>query len=367
MPLTTHTVSSVFGPDSRVGMELRGSPQLCLPTEYIGVEIELEQADLNINPTRRFIWPENESLARALVNTHADGSLRNGVELVFRQPLFGEQAIAAIDAMFAIKEINRLSDSVRTSTHVHVNYSDVTIDVPIRAAALCSVIEPYIVSTAGTHREANCYAVSIRGSDFLTNRRVNHSMYDFIIGQANSHRYLGFNMAALAKYGTIEYRYFGGLERDSVIALVNMLLEQKKVAMMATPIVQLVQQYETIRDFIVAQLPYAAAFLKLDSVSREEDLAWRDEVLMRLVSSVAFSEAMGNLPDAEEYDGNEYDNGDAEDTSPAIPLTAVDPAITEIPMPDDAVFVSRQVESIDRYVDLMNRVNSATAHAVRVR
>lgn len=356
MPVTS--ISDMFGVTSRIGMELRGSNLLARPVEYIGVELELEQADLNLRGDR-IRWPQDEATARALIDTHNDGSLRNGIELVFRQPLFGQQALAAIDTMFEIKQINNLTDSVRTSTHVHINYSDVGAEVVTRVAALNAIVEPYIVGTAGTHREANCYAVSMRGSDFLTHRRVNYNVSDFVINQTGSHRYLGFNMAALAKYGTIEYRYFGGLDRNGVVALVNMLLEQKTMALSSVNFLAIVEQYDTIRDFIFNELPHAAAFLKLDSVSREDDIAWRDEVLLRLQSANAFCSAFNldtydeetdeEVPEPEHYDEPEQLESDP-------------------PGPEDAVF-TRDLNTfanqagIDRYTDLLNRAAAAAGSA----
>ena len=333
MPLNPASISNIFSTTQRIGVELRGSPLLCRPTEFIGVEIELEQANLNVRGDR-IRWPDTDPATRGLVEAHVDGSLRNGIELVFSQPLFGLQALAAIDYMFAIKQHNNLTDSVRTSTHIHVNYSDVTPDVVVRAAAINAIIEPYIVGTAGSHREANCYAVSMRGSDFLTNNRTEYAIQDFVIHQANSHRYLGFNMAALAKYGTIEYRYFGGLERDSVVALVNMLLEQKTVALSAVNVPYVLEQYPTIREFIFNTLPHAAAFLKLDSVSHEDDVAWRDEVLARLHGASVFSDAFSL------YEGeHDYEEEPAEHTGSDEYTVHAD----DIPMPDDAIFSSRLV------------------------
>lgn len=279
--MPTLTTASVFGVSCWAGEEQLGSPLLCLPTEYVGVELELEQPDLNVAGDD-IVWPGAGSPAARLVETRRDGSLRNGIELVFSRPLFGQQAISAIDLMFEVKELNNLVDSVRTSVHVHVNYSDAEFLAPLRAAAINAIMEPYIVGTAGPHREANCYAVSMRGSGFLTSPALSDTTLRCLRSQAAGNRYMGFNMAALAKYGTIEYRYFGGLERSGVLGLVNMALEQKLLALTGVNVVDLLGRCDTIWDFISKYMPHAAAFLNKNSVTEAEDKEWRDEVIVRL-------------------------------------------------------------------------------------
>jgi len=308
MPVTIH---DLFGVTRRLGIEQRGSDKLTMPTEYVGVELELEQPNMDIRGDRLRSWGSNSAVNRALVTTHDDGSLRNGIELVFAQPLFGEAACMAIDAMFEIKEANGLEDSVRTSAHVHINYSDTNSAQVIRTLALAAIVEPYVVGTAGTHREANCYAVSLAASRLLiTNNCMNRPCDSAVQTLSGGHRYLGFNITALAKYGTIEYRYFGGLSRDGVYGLVNMCLEQKKMSLSGADVRALLSDCTTIREFITRYLPAHAEFLNLTSVSDEDDARYRDDLLV-VLNALAFDEA---FEDAEDYEVDADD--DACDLTP---------------------------------------------------
>ncbi len=315
MPVTIH---DMFGVTRRVGIEQRGSAQLALPTEYVGVELELEQPDMNIRGDRLRYWGSNSLINRALVTPHGDGSLRNGIELVFSQPLFGEAACTAIDAMFEIKAANGLEDSVRTSTHVHINYSDTASDQVARTLALAAIVEPYVVGTAGTHREANCYAVSLAASRLLTTNVTNRPCDSAVQQLVGGHRYLGFNITALAKYGTIEYRYFGGLSREGVYGLVNMCLEQKKVSLSGADVRELLSDCATIREFITRYLPAHAEFLNLTSVSDEDDMRHRDDVLVML-GGLMFDDA---FEDSTEVDaathGHQGDSDEASDHSVTV-------------------------------------------------
>lgn len=332
-------VSEVFSVTARTGRVMQADSRLALPTELFGVELELEQPDLN-RSAMRITWPEG---SRELIARHEDGSLRNGIELVFSQPYFGETALSAIDAMYDIKELNGLADSLRTSTHVHINYSTDTLETAVRAAAINAIVEPYIVKTAGSHREANCYAVSMRACRFLSGRATNGNAADWMINRINGHRYLGFNVTALAKYGTIEYRYFGGMEKPAMIGLINMLLEQKSRAKDYFPALDKLTECSSIREFILRYLPHHATFLSLNSVSEQEDAEWKSEVELHL-SQPCFTQAWDMTDYPEDYEAPEQQDEYPEPEVPE-PVEVVERIANR--MPEQGMERLRQRRSID--------------------
>jgi hypothetical protein len=161
--------------------------------------------------------------------------LRNGVEFTFSRPLFGSAALDTIDAIYTARSALGLGASVRTSTHIHINYtnSEDTSDVLLRTMAMIAGLESMIVRRAGAHREANCYALPITQTgllDSFVNRWRRDGARAAVQFLDNFNRYLGPNVKALLKYGTIEYRYFGTMDKEELIGVVNMFLEIKKLA-----------------------------------------------------------------------------------------------------------------------------------------
>ena len=94
MPNPSRTLHSALGRSAVSYIEERPSNQLVLPSCHIGVEMELEGSG---NPLRTF--ETDSSLHNRLITAVHDGSLRNGIEMVFARPLFGENALDAIDHM----------------------------------------------------------------------------------------------------------------------------------------------------------------------------------------------------------------------------------------------------------------------------
>lgn len=217
------------------------SDTFVLPGCLIGVEMELEgDVDRDMRNDRTAL----REAAANFVSVKEDGSLRNGgVELVFDGPQRGTSAITALDHMFRIKENYGLLGSFRTSTHVHVNYADIddTADVLGRSVAIFLLIEKAAAATCGEAREYNTFCVPsymMRPQDEETLLAVagmdggtSAERADFLMRRISSlHRYAAMNLAALYRFGTIEYRLLGTASRDVTYNWVNLLLEIKKAA-----------------------------------------------------------------------------------------------------------------------------------------
>lgn len=200
-----------------------------LPNEFVGVEIEVE--DLSGDATRTF--PE--------WGTHSDGSLRNGIEFVLSGPTAGRGLTAAIDKFFDAGLTYSMSE--RTSIHIHINASDnMTFDQFRNMFVLMYLIEPAVFRWADENRKWCGYCSPLTDLDpsrlvpILTDNSEDASQFVRAVqGGGNSDRYYGYNMAAFARHGTVEFRYFPCTnDKQRVIEWIKFVMLTKRTAVNAT-------------------------------------------------------------------------------------------------------------------------------------
>lgn len=210
----------------------------------VGIELELENIDgyLNKGVIDTNLWEE-----------HRDGSLRgNSTELVTRFPIKGDNLLAALDNVYeAAGNSMEAMKSLRTSTHIHVNALDMSVEaVCIFMLAACFA-EPYLLEISDPYRKYCGYCLPSKSpianavASFLHNKKLRV--------QAES-RYYGVNILALEKYGTIEFRHFSTPHTlDDAIKIVNICTDLKKLAL----------ELESTPKFLTKQgLPTALASIR---------------------------------------------------------------------------------------------------------
>lgn len=175
-----------------------------LPHQLIGIEIEVENHKGVLFPTETFPYWRQER----------DGSLRNGVEFVLEKPLKGDPLREAIHMIFAGSRFTR---STTGSTHIHVDMFEegVTQETVKALVLLIYALEPAIFAIADKGREWCGYTNKLAsGPDELVASVLNSTDNDYqeLLSLCNNNyqtgRYYGANLLALAKYGSIEFRYF---------------------------------------------------------------------------------------------------------------------------------------------------------------
>src|SRR5574343_105563 len=147
-------------------------------------------------------------IAALFANITEDNSLRNyGREFVTR-PLTVEKAIKAHDALFNSGSVyyNNVEESCsdRCSTHIHVNFTDVSIDKVIQFIRLYALVEPLFFKAVNETRQNNIYCVPICSTHLLKtilNSSIGHLVEKW-------HKYAAFNIKRLSDLGTIEFRHF---------------------------------------------------------------------------------------------------------------------------------------------------------------
>lgn len=244
----------------------------------LGVELELE--DSNVTSTAM----------PAGWDFHEDGSLRNGAELVLRNPLNGNALLTAI-AHFYNKRYTYTAGP-RTSTHIHVNMSEDNVGLARRMFVLTYMVEDALFAAVEEKRKYAGYCMALsemnpqRIRDFLTtdDRRT---FRDTLMGR-NTEKYYGFNINSIHKHGTVEFRYFtGGPRKPDLldwIAFVNEL----KTAAINTQMDELVSlgKPEDVSAFVMRKFPTWGQRL-LEARGAESMMNSLDEVASYIVDGDA--------------------------------------------------------------------------------
>ena len=202
-----------FGITSRPQRRAATELQFVLPTRHMGVEIEVEQNSDSILPRRsQLAWWETKS----------DGSLLRGREYVLRNPEMGNNLGLAVEEIFSV---GRFYPAATSSTHIHLDAREQTVtpDVMQVLFSLVYCMEPILFHIGDASRKWCGYTHSMRDLPTGVVSSVIRSDGTFDLDAFANHvtstsRYYGFNLNALSKYGSIEFRYFPTAESAEQLA-----------------------------------------------------------------------------------------------------------------------------------------------------
>lgn len=198
-------------------------------SSLVGVEVELEGvANLRIeDPNFNAFW-----------NTVDDGSLRGGGrEYVLSRPFAGndlERALSLFDEHVA-KSGHDIQVSERTSIHVHIDIRDLTFEQLTRYVSIYSIFEEALFNLVGKTRSNNIFATSLANANGNLSKlgmagsepsrdEVHHIMMHFT-------KYSACNLAAVGKYGSLEFRnHEGTYDVARITKWINILLLIKEAA-----------------------------------------------------------------------------------------------------------------------------------------
>ena len=235
--------------------------------DLFGIELELESVNNLAAVVDRGItgW-----------TTHRDESLRDGVEFVTRNPVGGLQLQRAI-----VNYFNTGIESVsteRSSTHIHINMTDATVDDLRSMAMIMYVLEGPLFTVVGEARKWGGYAMPLsempasRLGNILCNNT--HQLASHISPGRNQDRYYGFNVASLRRHGTAEFRYFpGDPTREELESWLDLVVAVKKAgkSYTVTQINERVNSPEDLVAFFQEILP-ESWFIDLMRASSPEEM-----------------------------------------------------------------------------------------------
>ena len=181
-----------------------------------GLELETEGKRL----------PISEHLEGTSWEVVPDHSLRDGLEYVSKAPLTKIGAIRALTDLKYICESCRStpSYSFRTSTHVHVNYTDASHNQILNAIITSMLLETVLVNYCSNIRIGNRFCLRLIDAEGIVD--ILKELFTSFNGRQfsrtrsmenNEAKYCATNIVPLFKLGTIEYRALQGTMDPKII------------------------------------------------------------------------------------------------------------------------------------------------------
>ena len=177
---------------------------LALPKQAGDFGIEIEVEGENLPAVDNLYW-----------KTEHDGSLRNGMEYIFKKP----KALKDVPALLRVlnKQFDeaeaKLSFSFRTSVHVHMNVQELTYQQILNTIYTYLLLEAPLINFCGEERKGNRFCLRLEdaeGAMEVFNMLFSRGERSFReIGQ-DYVRYASINIEALRKYGSLEFRAMQG-------------------------------------------------------------------------------------------------------------------------------------------------------------
>lgn len=101
------------------------------------------------------------------LKTVPDGSLRGGVEYVWKRPLNKEDSLAVLDYLNNKLEDAEVKFSFRTSTHVHINVLDLNQKDLLKFLYTLYLVEPCLVHFSGEGRKGNRFCLGLLDAEAI--------------------------------------------------------------------------------------------------------------------------------------------------------------------------------------------------------
>lgn len=279
-------------------------PSLILNDQAVGVELELENIKYAFSRDRQ---PEPVITSRfykdevtlpslgGLWYVVKDGSLRNGTEFVFSQPMVGANITLALSKMQDFIDEYRLNGSTikisdRCSVHVHLDVRDLDAKQLYNLILTYILVEKVLFNFVNPERYKNNYCRPLTDSSFkfvyqriLKNSSTQAFEEDKIDSmlhsiQTTADKYSALNILPVAKYGSVEFRHHRGTtDMEGVLSWVNIIMAVKRASL--TPIEELLNiyssSYRDLAEFIFSGTVLSPANMNTTELSVLEDLLFR--------------------------------------------------------------------------------------------
>ena len=168
---------------------------------------------------------------------NSDGSLRNfGVEFIFKEPLDYEDTIKALrDFGEKTKDIPFLEGQPSTSVHAHLNFGPERLLTLANFIVVWTMYENLLLDFCGETRRSNLFASGIRTTEGIRDnyirlfQSIEKGMGNGVVFTDGNVKYATLNLAALARFGSLEVRCFRGTTKVEEIiewiGILNRLME----------------------------------------------------------------------------------------------------------------------------------------------
>lgn len=164
----------------------------------VGIEVEMEGRHINRNIGG--FW-----------NVEDDGSLGGpeSAEYVLRKPLSLSNAKKALQELTEALKGSELLPSVRAGVHVHLNVQEYTLTQVANLVTLYLVVEDLLLEVCGEGRQSNLFCLKGCEAEYMVQKAIQLFQHGEV-GHVNDDniRYSGLNLAAIPKFGSVEFRAF---------------------------------------------------------------------------------------------------------------------------------------------------------------
>mgnify|MGYP000160792511 CR=1 FL=1 len=180
----------------------------------IGLEIECEGKGF-------------KELKTAVWTSHDDGSLRGAypdsrVEYVINGPVPLDTLSSALEELKVLTKGCVPNFSFRTSVHTHVNVLDLDENQIMNFIYAYLLIEEPLINYCGNSRKCNRFCLRLQDADFMLHymkRLFSKGLDEVYEFDGEDMRYAAINLAAMNKYGSIEFRSMRGTFDFEVIKI----------------------------------------------------------------------------------------------------------------------------------------------------
>lgn len=182
-----------------------------------GLELELEGRNVGLADVATRGW-----------NRAHDGSLRGEcIEFVTAGPKSYEEVKKLVTGLFKKFKENgvKFNNSIRTSTHVHLNFLDQPVKNVINFFALFTLLEEVLQYYSGEDRKGNLFCISSREAEGVVGVLADSiAKGDLSRFAGDRYKYAACNLSTLYKFGTVEVRTMrGASSAEQVNAWVDIL------------------------------------------------------------------------------------------------------------------------------------------------
>lgn len=187
----------------------------------VGLELEIEGQNLPVIPRGNTTW-----------EAKGDGSLRNGMEYVFRGPRGSVATKEALKEMDALMQASGFvpSYSFRTSTHVHVNVANLDEKVVHAMVGMFALFEDEYINFCSRTRKANRFCLGMKDAEGVI-VAMSNLFNSGEIPSPDRGKYAAMNLCTLGNFGTLEFRCLEGTnDWNRVYTWVRALLALRKAA-----------------------------------------------------------------------------------------------------------------------------------------
>ena len=161
---------------------------------------------------------------------HHDGSLRgeDNAEYVLRRPIPFDKVGEAVDSLWQMfKEDNTvLTESNRTSVHVHLNIQQFHLNRLCSLLALYLSVEEVLTAWCGESRVGNLFCLRTKDAPAILSRMREYFRENGEVRFSDGMHYAGINPQAIHKLGSVEIRTLRGATEPELIKKWVAILER---------------------------------------------------------------------------------------------------------------------------------------------